>query len=329
MSPIPITLITGFWGAGKTTLLNRILHAPHGLRIAVLVNDFGAVNIDSRLIVGVENDEVINLANGCICCTIREDLLTTVLELLQRPEQPEYIVIEASGVSDPVLIAQTFRLPALRTTMRLDSIMCVVDAETVRGQTPNIATMRQQIESADTIVLNKLDLVDEQQRDAVHAWLLMLVPRARILPAMYSDVPIDLLLGVGRYDLANPDPPNHQTHSDEWATWHYTSNQALDMTLLQRAFELLPAGIFRAKGIVYVVENPSRQAIVQLAGKRINLTFGEIWGNQTPYSEIVVIGKPEAVVPEQLQRHFEPCIALDDEPSDEVLTAAEWRKKYG
>ena len=125
---IPVTILTGFLGAGKTTLLNRILNGDHGLRVAVMVNDFGAVNIDAELVVGVE-DDMISLANGCVCCQIRDDLIESIEDLLKRPEPVEYILLEASGVADPGSISMTFMDEKYRDRIRLDSVTCVVDAE--------------------------------------------------------------------------------------------------------------------------------------------------------------------------------------------------------
>src|ERR1700730_10896202 len=127
---VPLTILTGFLGAGKTTLLNRILTGNHGLRVGVLVNDFGLINIDAELVVGVESN-MISLANGCVCCQIRDDLIESVVALLAHPEAVEYILLEASGVADPAGIFATFSDANLRDRIRLDSIICAIDADQV------------------------------------------------------------------------------------------------------------------------------------------------------------------------------------------------------
>ena len=168
--PIPVTILTGFLGAGKTTLLNRILNGNHGLRVAVLVNDFGSINIDAELIVGVESN-VISLASGCICCTIRDDLVETVLQTLNRPERPECILLEASGVAQPYGIALAFNNPSLRDRIRLDSILCVVDAEQVFAAPEMMELKISQMACADMVILNKVDLADSDQIARIKQWL--------------------------------------------------------------------------------------------------------------------------------------------------------------
>ena len=203
-----MTVLTGFLGAGKTTLLNRILNGDHGLRVAVLVNDFGSLNIDAELIVGVESD-VISLANGCICCTIRDDLMETTMETINRPERPEYILLEASGVAEPSGIMLTFTADCFRDRIRLDSIMCVVDAEQVFAVPELMELKIRQMAFADLIILNKVDLVDRAQIDQIRAWLDSRFHRYRLVEASHGDVPLDVLLSVGRFDPAQADLDVH------------------------------------------------------------------------------------------------------------------------
>ncbi len=194
-------MLTGFLGAGKTTLLNRILTGDHGLRIAVLVNDFGSINIDADLVVGLESDgDVISLANGCVCCNVRDDLVTAVTQVMERPEQPEYIMLEASGVAEPSSIALTFMDDDLRDRIRLDSIMCVIDAEQVFAVPELMELKLRQVAFADMLILNKVDLVAREQIEQIKAWLDDRFHRYRFVEAANGNVPLEILLSVGRFD---------------------------------------------------------------------------------------------------------------------------------
>ncbi|MGH8760301.1 MAG: CobW family GTP-binding protein [Burkholderiales bacterium] len=344
---VPITVLTGFLGTGKTTLLNRILNGNHGLRVAVLVNDFGAINIDADLVVGVEGD-VISLANGCVCCSIRDDLLEAVTQVLARPERPEYVVLEASGVADPAGIAVTFTDAGLRDRIRLDSITCVVDAEQVFAAPEQMQLKLWQIGFADMLILNKVDLVGRNQIGKIKAWLDEHFHRYRLIEATHCDVPLEILLSGGRFDAVqldageqntstggnrdnrgiagavSPLPPvqDHDTHdchdphgehhrhdhARAFSTWSYETKEPLSLDALREVASRLPVNIYRCKGVIHSADAPARRAVLQVVGKRVDLTLESEWGGRTPRTQIVAIGAAGSIDTSLLEETFASCV---------------------
>jgi G3E family GTPase len=191
-----VTVLGGFLGAGKTTVLNALLAGDHGVRLGVLVNDFGAIDVDGRLVVGVEG-ETMTLSNGCVCCSIRDDLLAAVHGMLARPDRPDHLVVETSGVSDPAAVARTFDGLVRAELVRLDGLVAIVDAEQVQrleGRSKRLAL--HQVACADWAVLHKADLVTPAQLDAVEAWLRRKIPSVRVMRASRGQIPPALLLGT-------------------------------------------------------------------------------------------------------------------------------------
>jgi G3E family GTPase len=325
---VPITILTGFLGAGKTTLLNRILTGNHGLRVGVLVNDFGAVNIDAELVVGVDGN-TISLANGCVCCQIRDDLTESVTALLARPETVEYILLEASGVADPAGIFMTFSDPGLRDRIRLDSVTCVVDADQVFAypEYPPLLDLKlRQVGFADMLILNKAGLAGPAQVAKVRAWLDSHFSRLRIVETDYCQVPYQILLGVGRFDparsvlsphavepggadLACHDDHHGRDHSKVFSTWTYETDQPLALEALREALRKLPGTVYRAKGVIYTTDVPQQRAVLQVVGRRVDVSVQDRWGQRTPRTQIVAIGAAGSIDADLLETTFASCIS--------------------
>lgn len=316
-SPIPVTLVSGFLGSGKTTLLNKILSSDHGLRMAVMVNDFGAINIDSDLIVS-QTQTTVSLANGCICCTVESDLIEQLGRLLSdRQNRPEYILIEASGVSSPGKIARTLKYPQFREALAIDSIITVVDTEQFEQLEGEMAQLAMdQLDVADIIVLNKVDRVERSQIEALKSrWL---YPRARVLECAYGDVALELVLGVGRGNplvcftparlgSAPSLGPAAADHSSVFESWSFASDRPMALDTLRATLAQLPASIYRAKGTLHIAEVPGRRFVMHLVGSRCEILPDRAWGEDTPHTQLVCIGKRGALAREALELSFQAC----------------------
>jgi G3E family GTPase len=311
---MPVIVIAGFLGSGKTTLLNHILQNRSGLKVAVLVNEFGEINIDSQLLVSVDED-MMQLSNGCICCTINAGLVEAIYNVLERRECVDYLVIETTGVADPLPIITTFLGTKLRDLIRLDSILTVVDAQTFTPSHFDSDAAFNQIAYGDVILLNKMDLASPTQVNELEAYICSIKPGARILPTEYGRVPLPLILDVGRDESAPeklsdrlPHNPHHHEHSehlanDGFVSVSFQSDRPLILEKFQAFTDCLPEEVFRAKGVLWFRESRLRH-IFQLSGKRCEFKT-DSW-QQKPSNQLVLIGRH--LNASQLQEQLENCL---------------------
>jgi G3E family GTPase len=267
---VPVVLVAGFLGSGKTTVVNHLLAHAGGRRIAAVVNDFGAINIDAELITGAA-DGVVSLSNGCICCSLEGDLLRTLAALLRRDPRPELIVIETSGVADPADVVRNLMDPLIWREAPLETVLCVVDA-TIPVAMFDDALLRSQVRAADVVALSKVDLADAvdqaRVRDAVRA----IRPAAVLVDAPYGAVPAALLFPSDLDRVPAPrDTGPRRPAADRFEALSWTSERPVSLPRLQEAIGRLAPKLARAKGLFDTVEQPGRLMVFQFTGGRATL----------------------------------------------------------
>ncbi len=318
-APVPVTLLTGYLGAGKTTLLNRILTEEHGRRYAVIVNEFGEQGIDNDLVIGAD-EEVFEMNNGCICCTVRGDLIRIISGLLDRAEQFDGILVETTGLADPGPVIQTFFVDDdLRGRVALDQVVTLVDARHFLERVDDAHEAEEQVAFADLVILNKTDLVDAGTLSAVRARVEGLNGQAELLESVQSAVPLDRVLDRGAFDLnrilavepglLDEDPEDH-AHDDSVFSISLVSDAPLDARAfsgwMRKLVNEQGTRIFRSKGIL-AFDDSDRRYVFQGVHMVMDSQWGAPWGDAPRRSRLVFIGR--GLDRAAIEAGFADCVA--------------------
>ena len=327
LAKTPVTIITGFLGAGKTTLVRHLMANPQGKRLAVLVNEFGSLGVDGEILKSCADancpvDNIIELANGCICCTVADDFIPAMEKLLALPQKPDHILIETSGLALPKPLLKAFDWPAIRSRITVDGVIALADAEAVAAglfapeahaasataaehehETPLSEVFEDQVACADIVLLTKADLADAQARAKAREIILAEAPRkVPVIEVANGAIDPRLILGLNaeaEADLASR-PSHHDGHDDheheDFDTLAIALPEIADVEALKQAIRRLAREqhVLRVKGYVAVKDKPMR-LLVQAVGERVNAQFDRPFGADARVSRLVVIAEHDHI----------------------------------